>query len=1194
MNKKSLDSEPHYQKLQTNHLFKIMRITLLLAFISVFSLKAKDVHSQNARVTLSQVETPLEAIINEIESQTDYLFIVNSSVDTHKKVSIKVRDTSVANVLNQLLKGTDISYSTEGSYIILSHKKFQLDNNNLVQHAKEVIITGKIIDSFGEPLIGVNVILKGTNIGTISDIDGHYSLKVPEGKGDLQFSYIGYRNMILPIGGKTEINAKMEEDSKLLGEVVVTALGIEKKAESLTYATQKVGGDELTRAKDANFINALQGKTAGLVITPNSTGAGGSSKLLLRGNSSVLGENAPLIVMDGVPMAAPGSTQITDALLSGGNTTDGGDILSNINPDDIEDITVLKGANAAALYGSAAANGVIMITTKKGRNGSATISVSSSMLFETPLVTPKFQNRFGANVESYNDTSIDPNNPIGKRRLGNYSWGKQIGRLSGATLNEVPYARNHAVDNVNRFLETGTNFNNSVSASFGSEKVSNYISYGNTTSKGMIPNNKFNRHNLTFRQGMKLFKDRVEINLSGSYVLQESKNRPGSGIYGNPLYDLYLIPRNADISYFQDNSETWGQLYYVKGITQPDGKLVYPKANAEGPIQQWPWINEENRNSPYWYTNRLQKSAIRERFYGTLGLKVNIFDGLSAQARFRIDRIKDTNETKTYQGVRAKEIYNGIHEYAKSSTNMLYADFLASYNKQIGDFDLGVNVGGSTEKEDDDKVGWNYWMNDSTSIPNVFDPANVITSKNNGAHIPVTKSKNQNWENAIFGTLSLGYKEMAYIDASVRTDWSRVYTQFEAFGASKQYTYYSIGGNAILNRILGIKSEILNNAKLRISYSEVGNSIPNLIYGELVKNFNSGTIEASQYRTFYNPKPETMRSTEIGIDLRLFRNLVEFDFTFYNTKMINQWLPKGAATGGTLPLNSGVIRNQGIETTLAYNFSGPGSKFGWRTSLNYSYNNNKILETFGKNKSDMIEQNPVYGGGLRLRYEVGKPYGELYGKTLKYGEDGKIKTDSNGVPILTTDYNYYLGNANSPHHLGWSNTFTYKNLSLFFLVDGKIGGNVISYTEAMLDAYGVSERSGEARLTGVTFQRKSAVGGVSVMIPEAGIIMPDGEITSAEGYYKRTGLGEPALSEYTYSATNFRLREASIGYNFRNVFGLNKHLNVSFVARNLFFIYKKSPVDPDVSVSTANSYGGIEAFSLPTTRSFGLNLKATF
>ena len=359
-------------------------------------------------------------------------------------------------------------------------------------------------------------------------------------------------------------------------------------------------------------------------------------------------------------MASPASTQITDALLSGGNTTDGGDILSNINPDDIENITVLKGANAAALYGSAAANGVLMITTKKGKEGKASISVSSSTLFETPLVTPKFQNYFGADVESYDDTSLNPNQVTTKRRLGNYSWGKRIGRLSEATLAEIPYARNYAVDNVSSFLETGTNFNNSISASFGSEKVNNYISYGNTTSKGMIPNNKFNRHNLTFRQGMTLFKDRVEINLSVSYVYQESKNRPGSGIYGNPLYDLYLLPRNADISYFKDNSEAHGQLYYIQGIYDENNNIIYPKADAQGPIQQWPWINEENRNSPYWYTNRLQKNSIRERLYGTLGLKVNILEGLSAQARFRADRIRDTNETKTYQGTKAKTFYNSI------------------------------------------------------------------------------------------------------------------------------------------------------------------------------------------------------------------------------------------------------------------------------------------------------------------------------------------------------------------------------------------------------------------------------------------------------------------------------------------------------------------------------------------------------
>lgn len=1177
-----------FDEKQINHLLKIMKVTLLLIWISIFSLNAKEGYSQSARISYSARNTPIENILNEIEKQTEYLFIINSHVDIDKKVSINAKEIPVSKVLDDLFKGTNIHYLMEGSHIILSNKVGETKTDGINQNDKRVTISGKVTDSTGEPLIGVNITLKGTNEGVISDIDGNYSIRIPELSGELTFSYIGYKAMTVAIR-KNMINVTLAEDTEVLDEVVVTALGIEKKASSLTYATQKVNGDELTRAKDANFINALQGKTAGLVITPNSTGAGGSSKLLLRGNTSILGNNQPLIILDGVPMADRSTAQIEDALLSGGNSTDGGDGLSNINPDDIADINILKGANAAALYGSKAANGVLIITTKKGQEGRTSVDVSSSMLFETPLVTPKFQNTYGANAEFYDDTSLNPNEAINKRRLNMYSWGDRIGRMSQTALNEIPYARNNAVDNISSFLQTGTNFNNSISVSSGAKNSTSYFSYGNTTSKGMIPQNKFERHNITLRQTVNLLDNHVEVSFSGSYIHQTSKNRPGSGIYANPLYDLYLMPRNADISYFKDHSETYGQLYYVREI---NGK--YPKANAEGPIQQWPWLDNENRNSPYWYANRLQKENVRERAFATIGLKVNIIDGLTALARCKIDRTKDTNETKTYQGTNAKNVYNSIHEYNKATSDQIFADFLVSYNKKVGDFDLSANVGGSTLKEDFTSFGFNYWMADSTSTPNVFDPSNIITTKHDGANVPTSKSKDQNWENAVYATASIGYKDMAFIDASVRTDWARVYTQFSALGTPNHYTYYSVGGNALLNSIFGIQSDILNYSKVRISYSEVGNSIPNLSYGGMSKNWGAQITEASGYRTFYNPLPETMRSTELGVEARFLNNTIDFDLTFYNTIMLNQWLPKSAATGGQIPLNSGKIRNRGFETTLAYNFSRLNGKFIWRTAFNYSFNKNVILKTYGENLNKVMETTPVYTGGLKIRYEVGKPYGELYGRTFAYGSDGKIKTDVNGAPMISSKYDCYLGNANSPHHLGWSNSLNYKNFSFYFLIDGKIGGTVISYTEARLDAYGLSERSGKARDAGVTYLSKSSVGGQLVMKPVQGVVMPDGQIAPAKGYFQAIGLGEPALSEYAYSATNFRLREVSFGYTFRKLFKLPIDLSASLVARNLFFLYKDSPVDPDVSVSTANSYGGIEAFSLPTTRSYGLNLKLSF
>lgn len=1162
---------------------------IALALVSGFEANA-DAYS---RISLKEKNTPIEEVLKKIEKQAECLFVFNTQIDTQRKVNLDVQNKTVGEILDIMFKDTNVTYSIQNPNIILSKKAVaeskltQESQNATTQNTGSKIVTGTVTDPSGETLIGLTVKVVGTNIATATDIDGNYSIKVPAGSNELEFSYVGYQPLKQSINGQTKINVIMKDNVHLLDEVVVTALGIERKETSLTYATQKIDGDELTRAKDANFINSLQGKTSGLVITPNASGAGGSSKLLLRGNSSILGSNTPLIVVDGIPMAERGTTQITDALLAGGNTTDGGDGLSNINPDDIETITVLKGANAAALYGSRAANGVLIITTKKGKEGKVNIDLSSSILVETPLVTPKFQNTYGANVETYSDQSIDPNNPVEKRRLNMLSWGPRLGTYSDAALNEIPYMRNYALNNVGNYLQTGTNFNNTISITTGTKIAQTYVSYGNTTANGIMPSNKFMRHNFTVRQSVNLWNDRVQIDFSGNYINQTAQNRPGSGIYGNPLYDLYLMPRNADIRYFKKNSEVQGELYHINKY----GSGKYESTGVEGPIQQWPWSDSENRNSPYWLQNRLKREQVRERIYSTIGLKVNIIEGLSAQVRFKIDRTTDTNESKTWQGTRAKTYYNSIYEYAKVSNNQTFGDFLVSYSKKIGDFDVSANIGGSTMVENYEDFGINYWMADTTSTPNVFDPANIVAQ--GGASTGTYKSHDQNWENAIYATASIGYKEMAYIDASVRTDWSRTYTQFAYLGTPDHYTYYSVGGNVLLNPLFKIESEWFNHSKLRLSYSEVGNSIPNLNYGGKPTNWGSQIASAATYREFYDPRPETMRSTEIGLDGRLFDNTVDFDITFYNTMMLNQWLPQQAATGGQLPLNSGRIRNRGLELTLGYNKKF-NNNFIWRTSVNYSYNTNKVLETYGPNGNTVIEQTPIYQGGLKVRYEVGKPYGELYGRTFKYDSEGKIMTDRFGAPMLSSEYNDYLGNANSPHHLGWSNTFSYKDFSFFFLIDGKIGGKVISYTEARLDAYGVSERSGKTRDSGIVYIYNQAVGGSMAGVAVPGVIMPDGEIAPAEGYYTKIGNGEPALGQYTYDATNFRLREVSVGYTFRNLFGQGKNLNLSLVGRNLFFLYKDSPVDPDVSVSTANSYGGIEAFSVPTTRSFGFNIKATF
>lgn len=1204
MNKKSLDGRLHLQKLQTNHLFKIMRITLLLAFISVFSLKAKDVHSQNARVTLSQVETPLEQVINEIEHQTDYLFIVNSSVDTGKKVSIKVKDTPVSSVLNQLLKGTNVSYSTEGSYIILSQKKFQTDNNNLTQEVKDVIITGKITDTFKEPLIGVNVILKGSNIGTISDIEGHFSLKVPEGKGEIQFSYIGYRNLSVPIGGKTVINVTLEEDSKILGEVVVTAMGIERKAETLTYSTQTVGGNEFTRAKEANLINSLQGKSAGLSITPNSGGAGSASKILLRGNASMTGSNSPLIVVDGVPMQNEVSRQMD---MNGGpslvvdGSSEGSDPLSQINPDDIELVTVLKGANAAALYGSKAANGVIMVTTKKGKSGQLRIDVSSSTTFETPIVLPTLQNTYGTKIKGNIDDGYTFN--------GSNSWGSKLSDITDEQMQNATAGRAFSRNpyNIKDFYQLGTNFNNSVSLSGGTEKVKTYFSYGNTTADGIVENNKFTRHNIALRENFNFFKERLTIDISANYVNQTTKNRPSGGTIFSPIYNLYTAPRNVDMNYYRNNyadyDGTWMSNAYTIFDKQKDanGQEIYVRKDGHitelnSPLygkQMW-FDDAINLNNPWWLMNRLTSEEISNRTYGSIGANLKIIDGLSLQTRIKYNYYENNNETRQYATTwgNAEMIDRGrlISEHTKGSD--FYGDFMFSYNKTIKDFTLSANFGGSMFNS-----FYDHWK--ITPIASAGAPFTEDKSCNQFLldNIYIKSAENfggqtdKNWERSVFATAQLSYKDMVTVEGSFREDWYRAFTQF--IDMNPCFPYFSVGVNTRLNNVFELP-ELINNFKVRLSYSEVGNSVPNtLLLAATTTNTATGGISFNSTVDFKNPKPETAKSFEGGVDLGLFNRSVNIEATYYNATMTNQFMKYTGAGGKTVFINGGKVRNQGVELTASYILA-PNNDFNWKTAINYSFNTNKIITVARDSKGKPYDYTVDMGylSGLKVKFLEGGSYGDLYAVDFKK-KDGKIVVNpNNGAPFKQNGVsNEYLGNMNAKHALGWSNTFTYKDIQLFFLIDGKIGGKVVSFTEAYLDYFGNSEASANARL-------KAEAEGISWTSPrgekEPGMYLENGELVSIQKYYNTIGGQAPIGKYYVHNGTNFRLREISVGYTFRNLFGGGKSLTVAANARNLFFLYKEAPIDPETSMSTQNALSNVDIFSMPTTRSFGLTLKASF
>ena len=1056
-------------------------------------------------------------------------------------------------------------------------------NQNVATGTK--VVTGTVTDPSGETLIGLTVKVSGTNVAVATDLDGNYSIKVPAGSNELEFSYIGYQTIKRAINGQSKIDVVMQDNSEVLDEVVVTAMGITRKESSLTYATQEIKGDDLMKVQDANFVNSLQGKAAGVTITQSAGGAGGTSKILLRGNKSVMGNNSPLIVIDGIPMTnqvgGAASSWAGGESLTYSSSSEGGDALSLINPDDIESINILKGANAAALYGSAAANGVLMITTKKGKEGRVSVSVNSNVTFENPLVLPQIQNVYGANVN------------LAANTLTTESWGKKISEMTPEELNySGAKLRNYAKDDISDFFETGATYNNSVSVSGGTEKVRSYFSYANSYADGMVPNNTYQRNTFSFRQSYSLFNKKLNVDLSLNYVHAQTKNRPGGGTVMNPLYDLYRMPRNIDMDYYKKNYRgegTWTSNIYGYYNDQkqwvPDGTI-----ELSGPMQQWAYFSPGN-NNPYWITNANKGQTEEERAYGYITASYEIIPGLKIQGRLNMDRAKYKGFTKrmaTTQNVAAIEDY-GIYGQDLIWSNDVYVDAMLSYNKEIKDFSVSASAGwvGHTVKGETQKL-WTratyFSYTDMNQLPtriNFFEPLASWGGSNMNEY-----SLSSNWDKGLFFTGQVGYKDYVYLEGSYRQDWYRAFKQFEYRGTPDNYGYFSVGANTLMHRYISLP-EFITHLKLRASYSEVGNSIPNEVFNKGKADLATGAIASSTYGYFDNPIPETSKSFEAGFDVSFFDSSLNWDLTYYHTGLYNNYFLQATTGGKSKPVNTGLIRNQGIETTVSYSL-GFAKDWMWRTSVNFSYNDNKIVKTFKdeQGKSSKLEQK-IAGGNIVVRYDEGGSYGDMYALDFRRNDDGSIYLSSNGAPQLSNNSYVYLGNMNSKFQLGWGNTISWKDLSLYFLVSGRIGGKVISLTEAYLDYQGVSKRVGDARLAAEANPDLQWNG-------KPAMVMPDGNLAPIEEYYKAVG-GNMFGSQYVYDATNFRLAELSLGYSFHNLFGgVISNLSLSVVGRNLFFIYKDAPVDPDIALSTKNGLGAFDIFNMPATRSVGVNLKIDF
>ena len=993
-------------------------------------------------------------------------------------------------------------------------------NATSLQQNTHKTVNGTVTDTNGEPLVGVSVRSKDGKGGTITNIDGQFSMQVGDGK-TIEISYVGYATQTLKANTTTPMTIVMEEDKKLLNEVVVTALGIKREAKALTYNVQDLKGSEVTRVRDANFVNALAGKIAGVTINQNSSGVGGSSRVVMRGTKSLFGENNALYVLDGIPMQGLRTKQ-SDNFYESVEVADG-DGISNINPDDIESMSVLTGASAAALYGNRGANGVILITTKKGTVGRPKVSFSNSTNFTRPFVTPQFQNTYG-------------------RKEGEFaSWGEKMEHPSNY--------------NPLDFFNTGFNVSNSVALSTGSETSQTHISVGAVNAGGIVPNNRYNRYNFTFRNSWDVIKDVLQLDFSLLYVKQNTRNGIGQGMYYNPLVPTYLFPPSDDINRYA--------VY----------EMYNPVRNFK--TQNWPYGNLGlGMQNPFWIVNRNKFETNRERFIASFSARWNITSWLNILGRARMDNAYTDFERKLYastDGLFSKPAGNWMTQDDKNTST--YLDFLINIDKQFANDEIRLlaNIGGSYF---DERYTSKTFEGNLARVPNFFHPSNMSPTESSTAHANLHTQTQ-----SFYAKVEVGYRNFLFADATGRIDFFST-----LLGTSSNNVFYpSVGASVLLTEVLPLPKNIFSLWKIRGSYAQVGNPPSPYLTREAVA-LSNGTPKSGAFTPASHLKPEMTKAFELGMDLRLFDNKLNIAATYYNSNTYNQLfrykLPPSSGYEYAFE-NAGKVNNWGVELSATYN-----QKLGpvdWSANLVYSLNRNEIKELLPEYVTDRTTNTTVKAPtefevssaeSYKMILRKGGTMSDIYASHLKQDYQGNILANG-GVQKDENDF-VKVGSAAPRYNISLRNSFAWKGIELGFMFDARVGGVVVSATQALMDQFGVSKQTADAR--------------------DAGGVRVNNGLLNAEQYYGvaaggRTGL----LAHYTYSATNVRLREMSISYDLPTAWFANKlKVNLSLTGHNLLMIYNRAPFDPELTANTGTYYQGFDYFMPPSQRSMGFGVKVNF
>lgn len=1019
------------------------------------------------------------------------------------------------------------------------------------QNAK---VTGTVEDALG-PVAGASVVIKGTTNGTMTDMDGNFTLDGVKNGDIIQISFIGYATQEIPYAGQASLSVHLEEDTQKLDEVVVTALGMKRDKKALGYAMQELKGDELLSSREPNLANSLSGKVSGLQIVRSSNGVGGSSKIVLRGNSSLTGSNQPLIVVDGTPM--DNFTGGVDDVW-GNSGADMGNGLSDINPEDIESMTVLKGASAAALYGSRAGNGVILITTKSGRkNEGLGITVNAGITAESIFLKPDMQNSFGqGSVGVYDNQS----------RL---SWGP---KAEGQTVTDwlgrqVPL---QTYDNIDAFFHTGTSFNEGVSFQQNINGTSVFASINRSDDAGITPESKLNKTNVTLRATTFLDKaEKWKVDAKVNYINMNAHNRPIQGVNpSNAFNTIYGLPRSLNVKEF-------------KSSVDEEGNMIW-------------WDASKNpQENPYWVTKYRQNNDTRNRLLGNVSLKYAPTNWFDIELRGGTDYYTTTKNEKVYAGgnTSPRGLYNeGSETFYENNYSFLATARKDNLLDRLGGF---VTFGGNLMMQQRTK------MNASAGellVPDLF-------SLNNGINKPtVTSELIRRKMNSLYGSLQLNWDGYLFLDVTARNDWSSTMSK-----DNRSYFYPSVSLSGVISDMLpkigGNMPEWFTFAKVRASYAEVGNDLdPYQLYNNYTvgKDENGNTTAAPGQILFDSSvRSELIKSWEAGFDVRFLQNRLGLDFAWYKTNATRQLLnlPLDPFAGySSRKVNAGNIQNEGLEISLnGAIFQSPDVQgFNWNATAQFSLNRNKIIDLYpGVTLYDIKTLDAI-----QIVATQGSYYGDIYGQTFLRVTDkdsphyGKVIVGDDGLPLISAEKSK-VGNQSPDWMLGLTNSFSYKGFNLSFLVDFRIGGDIYSATASNLFV------RGNAAGTVVNGERQDFVVPNTVVRKDGGYVENSVPVTH-QNYWERIGsTGNYGLPEvFTYDATNIRLRNITLGYTFNRAM-LKKtpflRLNLSATCNNVWMIHYNLPgIDPESVSATNTNATGFENGAAPTSRSFTFNVTVGF